>query len=418
MLKITSPTPTNAELGKSIGKTEGAIRAIKKQLSDAEIERMNLDYKKENYPFIKIEEYLELDSEDQLSFENENIDTNTKKDLLEKLCDEKKIFSAYYTDGNNLKTLYIPPILKQVNELKDLYKENNIQMPITISIGNHKGGASKTTNLTNIAASLAFFGYKVLLVDADTQGNASACFGVFEGDYTYTLIDLITMSANKDIKEKINEAIINIDLSNKFENEILGKIDLIANNASMSEKFEDLPTMSRNLGTIENTLDRLLSHIKDDYDFILIDLPPRTDIVLRMAMMASDYFIISLNPQPFAKIGMPNILNPIKKYEYIYRQEKGKDFKILGGIVSLYEKGVTVQDIIYNQMKQDILECTDDKSSLFDTTIPKNTQIQEAQQGSGAILFYQPSHKVTRVFFDLTIEILERILIDKMSEAV
>ena len=67
-------------------------------------------------------------------------------------------------------------------------------------------------------------------------------------------------------------------------------------------------------------------------------------------------------------------------------------------------------------MKKDIIECTKDTSSLFDTIIPKSTQIQEAQQGSGAILFYQPSHKATRCFFDLTIEILERILVDKMSE--
>jgi cellulose biosynthesis protein BcsQ len=224
------------------------------------------------------------------------------------------------------------------------------------------------------------------------------------------------MSSDNDIEEKVKKSIIHIDISNKFENGILGKLDLIANHATMSEKVEDLPIMTRNLGTIENTLDRVLSHVKSDYDFILIDLPPRTDVILRTAMMASDYFIISLNPQPFAKMGMPNILNPIKKYEHIYKQEKGKNFKILGGIVGFYEKGITVQDIIYEQMKNDILECTKDTSSLFNATIPKSTIIQESQQGDGAILFSQPSSKIVRNYFDLTLEILERVLINEMSE--
>lgn len=411
MLKIVSPTPTNGEIGTSLGKTEGSIRATKKELSDDDIERMNLNYKKEFYPFVKEEEYLKI-----MEYDLEKNEFQKEKEKLQQMIEKGEIIGTYYTDGNNTRNLFLSPICNRVQQIKELYNENNIKMPMTISIGNHKGGANKSTTVVNLASSLAYFGYKVLIADVDTQGNASASFGIFEGDYNYTIVDLITMSTDSDIKEKIESSIINIDLSDKFENGILGKIDLIANNASMSEKFEDLPTMSRNLGTIENTLDRILSFIKDRYDFILIDLPPRTDVILRTAMIASDYFIISLNPQPFAKMGMPNILNPIKKYEPIYKQEKGKDFKILGGVVGFYEKGVTVQDVIYNQMKKDIIECTKDTSSLFDTIIPKSTQIQEAQQGSGSILFYQPSHKVTRCFFDLTLEILERILIDKMSE--
>ncbi len=411
MLKIVSPAPTNSEIGIPLEKKESTIRAKMKKMSEDEIEKMTLFYKRDTYPFIKIEEYFKILEMEFEKKEFEEIKNNTLTSI-----EKKEIVGTYYTDGNNTKNLFITPVNNKLKEIKELYEENNIKMPITISIGNHKGGANKSTTVVNLASSLAYFGYKVLIADVDTQGNASASFGIFEGDYNYTIVDLITMSTDIDIKEKVKNSIINIDLSNKFENGVLGKIDLIPNNASMSEKFEDLPTMSRNLGTIENTLDRILSLVKDEYDFVLIDLPPRTDVILRTAMIASDYFIISLNPQPFAKMGMPNILNPIRKYEPIYKQEKGKDFKILGGVVGFYEKGVTVQDVIYNQMKKDIIECTKDTSSLFDTIIPKSTQIQEAQQGSGAILFYQPSHKATRCFFDLTIEILERILVDKMSE--
>ena len=66
MLKIFSPTPTSSEIAKSVGKTEGAIRALKKQLPDENIELINLTYKKDNYPFVKIEEFLQIINEDKI----------------------------------------------------------------------------------------------------------------------------------------------------------------------------------------------------------------------------------------------------------------------------------------------------------------------------------------------------------------
>ena len=373
-----------------------------------------MKYKNSNYPFIKVEEYINFNNLEL--YEDDNLkDIEKESNKLTELILNKNIPGTIYKDGNNVSFTYIPPISKEIETIKNIFNENNIKKPISISIGNHKGGANKTTNTTNIAASLAYFGYKVLIVDFDPQGNASGSFGIYENDYEYTIIDLITMSSQPDIKDIIKKSVININLENKFSNDILGKLDILPNNASMSEKVEDLPTMARNLGTIENTLDRVLNYIKDDYDFILIDLPPRTDVILRTAMIASDYFIISLNAQPFARLGMPNILNPIRKYENIYKQEKGKDFVILGGIVGFYEKGVTIQDINYEQMKEDIIECTKETSSLFNTTIPKSTIIQESQQGEGAVLFTSPTNKIVRNFFDLTLEILERIIINKMT---
>ncbi len=408
MLKFTSPSPTNAELGKSMGKTEGAIRAYKKQKPE-EIESLNLTYKIENYPFVKVEEFVNAKNQEKTKEEKEQI----AKDLIEKII-KKELAGTAYTDGNNQTSYYIPPIIEEVEEIKNLFKENSVKFPITLSIGNHKGGANKTTNTTNIASSLAYFGFKVLIVDFDPQGNASGSFGIYENDYKNTIIDLIARS-NENIENEVKESIINIDLSGKFKDTIMGKIDIIANNAAMSEKVEDLPTMSRYLGTVENTLERVLGYIKSDYDFILIDLPPRTDLILRIAMMSSDYFVISLNAQPFAKMGMPNILNPIRKFENIYKQERNKEFNILGGVVGCYEKGVTIQDVNYQQMKDDIVTCTNEASSLFATTIPKSTVVQTSQQGDGAVLFTNPTNKVVRNFFDLTLEILERIIINEIK---
>ena len=74
MLKIFSPTPTNSEIAKSVGKTEGAIRALKKQLPDENIELINLTYKKDNYPFVKIEEFLQIINEDKIKENNYSLE--------------------------------------------------------------------------------------------------------------------------------------------------------------------------------------------------------------------------------------------------------------------------------------------------------------------------------------------------------
>lgn len=403
MLKFTSTTPSNGELGKIIERTEGIIRGIKKK--DAErYNKLVLDYKMKYNPFVKLDEY-----ESYLRNNNEYDEEEFKK--FKKVIKSNKIPHTIYIDGRGNKNKYIPTIIEPYMQLKDILNDLS-PYPITFAIGNHKGGATKTTTTTNIASALAYLGFKVLIVDFDHQGNTSGSFGLYADNYEHTIIDLIEQCNEKNIEELVRKAIINIELSDKFQDGIMGKLDVIPNNATMSEKVEDLPTMSRKLGTIENTLETVLSYVKNDYDFIFIDLPPRTDIILRAAMMASDYFILSLNPQPFAKMGVPYILNPIEKFRNVYKKEKGKDYKILGGIVGFYEKGITVQDINYEQIKNDIIDCTNGETSLFETYIPKNTYIQESQQGDGALLFNNPTEKTVKNIFDISIELLERVTIN------
>jgi len=132
--------------------------------------------------------------------------------------------------------------------------------------------------------------------------------------------------------------------------------------------------------------------------------------------MPCDYFMLSLKAEPFARTGMPKIIRNIKKYENAYKRLRGKEIAIIGGIVSQYEKSINLQETNYELIKEDLDECTNGTTSLFDTIIPKATVVQEAVQGDGAVLFHSPSDEIVKNFFDLSIEILERILISKMSE--
>ena len=131
MLKISSPTPTNSEIAKSVGKTEGAIRALKKQLPEKNVELINLTYKKDNYSFVKIEEFLQIINEDKIQDGNYSQEQMQEdKNFINEAVETKKMIGSFYTDGNNFKNLFIPPILLQLNEIKELYTENNIKMKV------------------------------------------------------------------------------------------------------------------------------------------------------------------------------------------------------------------------------------------------------------------------------------------------
>ena len=73
--------------------------------------------------------------------------------------------------------------------------------------------------------------------------------------------------------------------------------------------------------------------MRKNKDLFVLDTPPRTDTILRTCLIASDYFIISLKPEPYSSIGVPDVFAPIKAISRSYRMRKNKDLFVLGGIV-------------------------------------------------------------------------------------
>ena len=244
---------------------------------------------------------------------------------IKQLLDEKKLPHFQST-----KKYYIPSCLKDTIELIEAKKELAPEC-IVISIGNHKGGVLKTTNTQNISATLAFYGYKVLLIDADPQGNATKGFGIFQNQYD--LVENNTIQLMLNIKEDLSDVEFEQNIRDSIVNiqrpEIIGRLDILPNDPKMIDKIRYLD----DLANTEDSLEYILSFIKDEYDFIIIDTPPRTDTILRTCLMASDYFIISLKPEPYSSIGVPDVFAPIKAISRSYRMRKNKDLFVLGGIV-------------------------------------------------------------------------------------
>ena len=258
-----------------------------------------------------------------------------------------------------------------------------------VTVCNHKGGCGKTTTSINLAAYLALKDKKVLLIDLDPQGAATTGLGIDKWRLNNQMYDVMvkdTPLQNIILPTEISGLFIapcNIDLSGA-EPELANQI---ARELILKEK---------------------LAPVKD-YDYIIIDMPPRADLFLRMSIMASDYLIFSLTPTVFSDKGIPSLMIPIQKQQQIYKKENNKEFIILGAINSKTKANINTQSIISENSNDQIKRLIGNENKLFKTSIAEASVVEDSQTGNGSVLFYKPTEKTVKLYFELTLEILERI---------
>lgn len=180
----------------------------------------------------------------------------------------------------------------------------------TIAVCNQKGGVGKTTTTVNLGVGLAMQGKKVLLIDADPQGDLTTCLGWRDTD-----------SLSVTLTEKL-QAIISEQEQNPFDGILhhKEKVDLVPSNLSLSSLEMTLVTaMSR-----ESVLKNYLSLVKDKYDYVLIDCMPSLGMITFNALTAADSVIIPVQAQYLPAKGMTQLLGTIVKV----RKHTNADLKI------------------------------------------------------------------------------------------
>ena len=177
-----------------------------------------------------------------------------------------------------------------------------------IAIVNQKGGVGKTTTSMNLSASLAAYEKSVLLVDCDPQANASSGMGVDTSKVETSIYNCII--DNVDVREAI------------YTTEIDG-LDIIPSHIDLvGAEIEMLEVKDR-----ERVLSRMLTPLKNEYDYIIIDCSPSLGLITVNALTASDSVIIPVQCEYFALEGISQLLNTIKiiiKRAYIMKREMKK----------------------------------------------------------------------------------------------
>ena len=248
-----------------------------------------------------------------------------------------------------------------------------------ISFANKKGGVGKTTTAINLAAYCAELGKKVLLVDVDSQGNATTGLGF----------------SKSALKKSVYNVLIEDDSA---ENNILPTqvklLDLLPANVDLTGAEVDL-VYKRDR---EKILKAALDKVRGDYDYIFIDCPPSLGLVTINAWVASDSILIPLQSEYYAMEGVSQLMNTIA----MVRQHLNPSLYIEGVVITMYDGRAIISKQITSEIKKFF------KNKLYEIIIPRNVRLAEAPSHGMPIILYDPKCTGARAYKALAEEFLSK----------
>ena len=216
-----------------------------------------------------------------------------------------------------------------------------------VAIANQKGGVGKTTTAINLSAALSILEYKVLLVDADPQANATSCAGI--QDMEYSIYDCLV----NDVSPL--DVICETETPNLFV--LPSHVDLVG------AELELIQVPDR-----EYVMKGILEEIKEHFDFIFIDCLPSLGLITVNALTAADSVIIPIQCEIFALEGLAKLKQTI----HMVRQGLNPELEIEGILLSMYDQRLRLAKMVVEEIK------ANDDYPVFETVIHRNSKISEA----------------------------------------
>ena len=247
-----------------------------------------------------------------------------------------------------------------------------------ISIANQKGGVGKTTTSINLATSLSAINKKILLVDADPQGNASTGLGISYENRDPGLYNLI-------VTGKLNESAI--------KKTIVPGLDIITANTNLAASEIELVGVENREFVISN----ILSEIKN-YDYILIDCPPALGLLTINSLVASNSVIVPLQSEFFALEGVSSLVNSI----YLIKENFNQNLFIEGILLTMVDKRNSLSALV----EKDVRDHFGD--TVYKTTIPRNVKVSEAPSHGKPAILYDVNSTGSVAYIGLAREILNK----------
>jgi chromosome partitioning protein len=246
-----------------------------------------------------------------------------------------------------------------------------------IAIANQKGGVGKTTTAVNLSASLAAAECRTLLVDCDPQGNTTGAIGFPKDPARRTLYNALIL------KEPLDRIILKTQVEG---------LDLIPSDKNLAGAAVELISSENR----EFHLKSLLSNIREQYQFVIIDCPPALDLLSLNALAASDAVLVPIQCEYLALEGVSELLDTLMRI----RRSLNPELAIEGILLTMYDDRTTLSRQVASDLRSFF------GAQVFSSVIPRNVRLAEAPSHGKPIIFYDIHSKGAEAYIQLAKEVI------------
>ncbi len=248
-----------------------------------------------------------------------------------------------------------------------------------IAIANQKGGVGKTTTSINLSSALADKEMKVLVIDADPQGNTTSGFGIEKNELENTIYELILSECS------IKECILN---------DVIPGVSIIPSNVNLAAAEIELIGVDKK----EYILKREVEWIKESYDYIIIDCPPSLNLLTINAMTTADSIFVPIQFEYYALEVLSQLIHTVN----LVKERLNPDLDMEGVVFTMYDSRTNLSMQVVENVKSHLTQ------KVFETVIPRNIRLAEAPSYGMPINKYDSKSAGAEAYMSLADEIVNR----------
>jgi len=253
-------------------------------------------------------------------------------------------------------------------------------MTRVIAVANQKGGVGKTSIAVNLPVFLTAYGKRVLLVDFDSQANATFSLGINP----------------KELRKSVYEAILGeVHPQEIIKRTVFLGYDIMPTSHDLAGAAIDLVSMKDR----EYRLKQVIDSVKDNYDLVFIDCPPSLGLPTLNALVAADDVLIPAQAEYLSVEGLGQLLSNVK----LINENLESNINVLGAVITMHMRRNKVSQDVEKELRRNF------PNYVFDAVIPRATALAESPKYGRTVLRHAPNSKAVNAFRELAQEFIKKL---------